>query len=85
MKSVVMKKFFQNNAKVHCGMIYGKINIAPINFLNGISVLVIMKAMIPPNKIEKMQAKTETNKLLANGNQKLPTASFELNNIDHQL
>ena len=66
-------------------MIYGKMNIAPINFLNGISVLVIMKAMIPPNKIEKIQAKTETNKLLANGNQKLPTASFELNNIDHQL
>ena len=64
---------------------YGKINIAPINFLNGIFVRVIMKAMSPPNKIEKIHAKTETNKLRARGSQKFPTAKSELNKIVHQL
>ena len=83
-KFVVMKKFFQNKASVHCGMIYGKMKIAPMNFLNGMVVRVIRNAITPPKRMEKTQAKTETSKLLPNGSQKFPTASSELKRIDHQ-
>ena len=51
-----LKKFVQNIASVHDGMIYGKTNTNEMNFLYLRFVLVISHATDPPKKIAMTDA-----------------------------
>ena len=51
-----LKKFVQNIASVHDGMIYGKTNTNEMNFLYLRFVLVMSHATAPPKKIAMTDA-----------------------------
>ena len=64
---VFLKKLSQNIAIDQEGMIYGNTNTVDKNFLNGIFVLVIRNANVPPIKMEIKQANSAINIDFPNG------------------
>ena len=62
-----LKKFFQANASVQLGMMYGKINSLVRTFFQRRSLRVTSQAKPPPIKIATMQALIEQTRLWASG------------------
>ena len=74
-----LNKCCHTTANVHCGIIYGKINIELRYFLHFIFVLVTRKANTPPNRIEIMHVRTASAKVLPIGVQRFVFAKLLVN------